>query len=194
MVNEIVPYQMSKALEEEYLAGHSFGDHGLTQLIRATSWATDIPEAFCAMNVAHTISSGIGKGVLVSFKEGESTSLGLFLFTIMRSGMGKTKAAKSLQGCLEKLHHDKIEQWKTQAKPKLEVKKKALERKLAKLEKEYEKSESEETLDRMVEAQAETEKITGGLDSPKIYADDVTVEWLSSMLPSMGGADDSMFV
>jgi hypothetical protein len=79
---------------DAYLGGHSFLDHGLTQLIRATSWATDVPEPFCALMVLFTFSSACGKGLQVSFKSGEQTSLGIYSLALARSGREKPGRAK----------------------------------------------------------------------------------------------------
>jgi len=171
---------------EAYLGGHSFLDHGITQLIRATSWATDVPEPFCALMVLFTFSSACGKGLQVSFKPGEQTSLGIYALALARSGTGKTRAGKILCGPLTDIHAEHKKEWETQIKPRLDVKKKALTGKLNKLSKLYEKEESDELLDQMVKAQAELDQVDRELNPPTIYLEDVTVERLAALLPLSG--------
>jgi hypothetical protein len=150
---------------EAYFGGHSFLDHGLTQLIRSTSWATDIPDPFCALVALNTFSTACGKGLQVSFKLGEETSLGTYALVFARSGTGKSKASRALSGPFLDLHCRLIEEWELNLKPKLNIKKKALGSKLARLEKEYSKGESEEVLDQMTEVQASTD----GWNEPSVY-------------------------
>lgn len=172
--------------QEVYLGGHSFLDHGITQLIRAASWATDVPEPFCATMALFTFSSACGKGLQVSFKQGEQTSLGIYSLALARSGTGKTKAGKILCGPLTDIHNERRKKWNDFSKPKLEIKKRALTSRLNKLQKDYEKNGSEELLNQMTELQADLDKIEKELQPPTIYLEDVTVERLVGLLPLSG--------
>jgi hypothetical protein len=90
---------------EAYFGGHTFRDHGITQLIRATSEAAGVPEPFCALMSLFTFSSALGKGLQVSFKPGEQTSLGIYSLALADSGGGKTKGGKILCSPLTDIHH-----------------------------------------------------------------------------------------
>jgi Protein of unknown function (DUF3987) len=171
---------------EAYLGGHSFLDHGITQLIRATSWATDVPEPFCALLALNTFSTACGKGLQVSFKPGEITSLGIYALVFARSGTGKSKASGALSGPFLDLHTERRKEWELQIKPRLDVKKKALTGKLNKLQKLFEKEESDELLEQMVKAQADLDQIDRELNAPTIYLEDTTVERLVELLPLSG--------
>jgi Protein of unknown function (DUF3987) len=169
-----------------YFGGHTFRDHGVTQLIRSVSESTGVPEALCALMVLHTFSSGVGKGLLVSFEPGEVTSLGIYALALARSGTGKTKAGKILCGPLTDLHTARRTQWERLTKPRLQADRKILTSKIAKLIKQSERDDSDSVRDQMVKAETELAKIEGQLQAPCIYLEDVTVERLADLLPLSG--------
>jgi hypothetical protein len=123
-------------MDWEYLGGHTFRNHGITQLIRATSEATAIPESLCTILALTTFSAAIGRGLQISFKPDEFTSLGLFCIPLSRSGSGKTQAAKHLAKPLIDLHNERQKHWKKNLQPKLLAKKEYLESSVKRFQKE----------------------------------------------------------
>lgn len=174
--------------QKAYFGGHTFRDHGITQLIRSTSEGTGVPEPFCALMVAFMFSSACGKGLQVSFKPGEQTSLGIYALPLARSGTGKTLAGKILCGPLTDLHSDRRKEWERSVKPGLDAKKKVLTSKLNKLTKQSdnEGEDSDEILNQMVQLQTKLDEIERSLHAPTLYLEDVTVERLASILPITG--------
>lgn len=163
-----------------------------SDMVREVARVLQVPEAIPGMTMLPAISTAIGPALRTELIPGRITRGNIFVLGVGRSGTGKSLGADPILAPLYDLDSARLEQWKREARPGLEARRKLLAAEIERITKSVKRSAGEvqrATLEsELAGKQAALQQVDDSLIEPHLMCEDITSQKLAMLMKQNGEA------